>query len=94
MRKSGSGAREPAEHCLQLTYFLFPSPARGEKTKLGGELRREEQLMSRIGMCKDREGTVDDLSEGAFRMPSPPCSGTTGVAHEQRSCMFDSTSTS
>jgi hypothetical protein len=84
MGKSGSGAREPAGHRMRPSYFLFQAPARGEKTKLGGELRREEQLISRKGMCKDRVGTVDDLSEGGFRMPFPPSSGTTGVAHEQR----------
>jgi hypothetical protein len=84
MRNSGSGAGEPAGHRLQPRYFLFPAPAGGEKTKPGGELRREEQLISRTGMCKDRVGTVDDLSEGFFRLPSPQGSGTTGVAHEQR----------
>jgi hypothetical protein len=72
MRKSGSGAGEPAGHRLRHRYFLFPAPARGEKTKLGGELRREEQLISRTGRCKDRVGTFDDLSEGAFRLPFPP----------------------
>jgi hypothetical protein len=33
----------------------------------------------------DRDGTIDDLCEGVFRVSSPPYSGTTGVAHEQRS---------
>jgi hypothetical protein len=37
----------------------------------------------------DQVGNVDDLSEGAFRLPFPPSSGTTGVAHEQRSGMSD-----
>jgi hypothetical protein len=71
-RKSGSGAEERAGHRLGPSYLLFPSPEGGEKTKLGGELRREEQLISQTGMCKDRVGTVDDLSEGGFRLPSPP----------------------
>jgi hypothetical protein len=92
--KSGSGAREPAGHRLWPSYFLFPGPAGGEKAKLGGELRREERLISWTGMCKDRVGTVDDLSEGVSYLPSPPISGTTGVAQEQRSCKSDSTSTS
>jgi hypothetical protein len=78
---------------VELSYFLFPAPAGGEKTKLGGELRREEQLISRTEMCKDRVGTVDDLSEGVFQMPFPPISGTTGVAQEQRLGRSDSTST-
>jgi hypothetical protein len=56
MRKSGTGAREPAGHRMSPSYFLFPSPEGGEKTKLGDELRREEQLISRTGMCMDREG--------------------------------------
>jgi hypothetical protein len=47
--------------------------------------------MSRTGMYKDRVGTVDDLSEGVFRLPFSPSSGTTGVAHEQRSGRSNST---
>jgi hypothetical protein len=69
MRKSGTGASEPVGHRLRPSYFLFASPEGGEKTKLGGELRREEQLISRTGMCMDRVGTVDDPSEGVFRLP-------------------------
>jgi hypothetical protein len=92
--KFGSGVGEPAGHRLQPSYFLFRAPGGGEKTKLGGELRREEQLISRTGMCKDQDGTVDDLSEGVFRLPSPPSSGTTGVAQDQRSGKSDSTNTS
>jgi hypothetical protein len=64
---------------------------------LGGklpQLRREEQLISRTGMCMDRVGTVDDLSKGFFRLAFPPCSVTTGVAKEQRLGMSDSTNTS
>jgi hypothetical protein len=79
---------------MRPSYFLFLAPAGGEKTKLGGELRREERLISRTGMCKDRVGTVDDLSEGVFHLPFPPSSGTTGVAHEQRSGKSDSSITS
>jgi hypothetical protein len=62
MRKSGTGIGEPAGHRLRPSYPLFLAPARGEKAKLGGELRREERLISQTGMCKDRVGTVDDLS--------------------------------
>jgi hypothetical protein len=83
MRKYGSGAGEPAGHRLRPSYFLFLARARGEKAKLGGELRREERLISRTGMCKDRGGTVDGLSEGVFRLPFPHTSGTTVVAQEQ-----------
>jgi hypothetical protein len=88
------GAREPAGHRMQPSYFLVPTPDGGEKTRLGGELRREEQLLSRTGMCTDRDGTVDDLSEGGFHLPFLPSSGTTGVAHERRSGKSASTSTS
>jgi hypothetical protein len=39
--------------------------------------------MSRTGTCMGRVGTVDDLSEGGFRMHFPLSSGTTGVEEEQ-----------
>jgi hypothetical protein len=94
MRKSGTGRGEPAGHRMRPSYYLFPTPEGGEKTRLGGELRREEQLLSRTGMCMDRVGTVVDLSEEFFRPPSPPCSGTTGVAHEHTLGGSASTSTS
>jgi hypothetical protein len=45
---SRTGAREPAEHRVLLSYFLFPAPEGGGKTRLGGEVRREEQLLSRL----------------------------------------------
>jgi hypothetical protein len=89
MRISGTGAGEQAGHRLRTNYFPFPTPEVGEKTKLGGQLRREEQLLSRTGMCSDRDGTVDDLSEGGVRLASPPRSGTTGVAQEQRQVRLD-----
>jgi hypothetical protein len=54
---------------MRPNYFLFPALEGGEKTRLGGELQREEQLLSRTGMCMDRVGTVDDLSEGVYRLP-------------------------
>jgi hypothetical protein len=65
------GAGEPAGHRLHLNYhFLFPTPEGGGKTRLGGEVRREEQL-PRAGMSTDRDGTDEDLSEGFFHMPFP-----------------------
>jgi hypothetical protein len=94
MRKSSSGAREPAGHRLQPSYFLFSSPEGGKKTRLGGELRREERLILWAGLSTDRDGTDDDLSEGVFHLPFPHVSGTTGVAQEPRSGRFDSTSSS
>jgi hypothetical protein len=92
--KSGTGAGELAGHRMQPTSFLFPPPKGGEKTRLGGELRREEQLLPRAGVSTDRDGTVDGLSEEFFHLPSPPSSGTTGVAHEPRSGRSASSSTS
>jgi hypothetical protein len=92
MRISGTGARELAGHRIQPSYFLFLAPEGGKKTRLGGELRRKEQLLPRAGMSTDRDGTDDDLSEGFFHMPFPPSSGTAGVAHEPRSRMSTSTS--
>jgi hypothetical protein len=94
MRKSGSGAEEPAGQRPQPSYFLFSAPEGGEKTRLDGELRREEQLIPRAGLSTDRDGTDDDLCEGVFHLPFPPSSGTTGVAQEPRSRKFDSTSSS
>jgi hypothetical protein len=94
MRSSGSEAREPAGHRLQLSYFLFSAPEGGEKTRVGGALRREEQLTPRAGVSTDRDGTDDELCEGGFHLPFPHGSGTTGVAHEPRSGRFDSTSSS
>jgi hypothetical protein len=93
MRKSDTGVGEAVGHRLRPSYFLFPTPERGEKTRLGGELRREEQLISRTGMCMDRVRTVDDQSEGVFYLPFPPSSGTTGVALEQRPRRSDLTNT-
>jgi hypothetical protein len=50
MRKSSSGAGEPAIHRLQPSYFLFSAPEGGAKTQLGGELRQEERLLPRAGL--------------------------------------------
>jgi hypothetical protein len=44
-------AREPGGHRMRLRYFFFPAPEGGGKTRLGGALRREEQRLSRPGMC-------------------------------------------
>jgi hypothetical protein len=71
MRTSGSGAGKPTGHRLQLSYFLFPSPEGGGKTRLGGEVRREEQLLPLAGKSKDRDGTDEDISEGVFTCLSP-----------------------
>jgi hypothetical protein len=68
----GSGAREPAGRRLHLSYFFFSAPEGGEKTRLGGELRREEHLIPGAGLSTDREGTYDDLSEGGFSHAFPP----------------------
>jgi hypothetical protein len=72
MRKSGSKAGEPAGHRLQPSYFLFSAPEGGEKTRLGGALRREVQLIPRTGLSTDRGGTDDDLNEGGFSPAFPP----------------------
>jgi hypothetical protein len=94
MRKSGTGAGEPTGHRLHLSYLHFPAPEGGGKTRLGGEVRREEQLLPRAGMNTDRDGTDDDLSEGGFHMPFPTSSGTIGVAQEPRSGKSASTKSS
>jgi hypothetical protein len=56
---------------MQPSYFLFLAPEGGEKTRLGGEMRREEQLLPRAGISTERDGTDDDLCEGAFTCLSP-----------------------
>jgi hypothetical protein len=71
MRTSCTGAIEQAGHRLQLSYYLFPAPEGGGKTRLGGEVRREEQLLPRVGKSTDRDGTDEDLSEDFFHMPFP-----------------------
>jgi hypothetical protein len=71
MKISSTGAGEPAGHRLQPNRFLFPAPEGGERTRLGGELRREEQLQPRAGISTDRDGTDDDMSEGVFTCLSP-----------------------
>jgi hypothetical protein len=72
MRKSGSEAGEPAGHRLQPSYFLFSAPEGGEKTRLGGALRREEQLLPRAGLSTDRDGVDDLLCEEVFSPAFPP----------------------
>jgi hypothetical protein len=72
MGKSCSGAGEPAGHRLQPSYFLFSSPEVGEKTRLGGEVRREERLIPRARLSTDRGEIDDDLSEGGFSPAFPP----------------------
>jgi hypothetical protein len=57
---------------LELEADKWESEAMTEKPKLGGEVRREERLSSRTRVCADRAGAYDDLSEGFFRLPSPP----------------------
>jgi hypothetical protein len=95
MRTYGMGAGEPAGHRMQLSYFLLPAPEGGWKTRLGGEVRREEQLLPRTGMSTDRDGTDEDLSEGAFHMPlplapaRPESHGTRGHARSPRLAQAD-----
>jgi hypothetical protein len=88
----GAFAREQAGHRLQPSYSLFPAPEGGEKTRLCGELRREEQLLTREvhGSRHDRRRH----ERGVFHLLSPLSSGSTGVAHEQRLGKSTSTSTS
>jgi hypothetical protein len=71
MRKSDAMAGEPVGHRLQLSYLLFPAPEGGGKTRLGGEVRREKQLLPRTGKRTDRDGTDEDMNEGVFHMPFP-----------------------
>jgi hypothetical protein len=70
MRKSGTEAGEPAGHRLRLSNLLLPAPE-GGKTWLGGEVRREGQLLPRARKSKDRDGTDEEPSEGVFHMPLP-----------------------
>jgi hypothetical protein len=95
MRTSGTGAGEPAGHRLQLSYSLFLAPEVGGKTRLGGEVHREEHLLPRAGMSTDRDGTDEDLSEGVFHVPfslapaRPESHGTRGQARSPRLAQAD-----
>jgi hypothetical protein len=90
-RTYGTGAEEPAGHRLHISYFLFLAFEGGGKTRLGGKVRREEQLLSRAGMSTDRDGTDEDRSEGGFHLPfplapaRPELHGTRGHARSPRS---------
>jgi hypothetical protein len=68
--------------------FLSHPPREGNR-KLAKKTTAitEAAIMSDEG-CMDRDGTGDDLSEGIFRMPSPP---PTGVAHDHMLGRPDST---
>jgi hypothetical protein len=78
MRKSGTGALEPPGHRLQLSYFLFPSPEGGGKTRLGGEVRREEHLKIEIeivyNMYRMRRFTSNTVCAGCclWALPTMP----------------------
>jgi hypothetical protein len=95
MRTSCTWAREPSGHRLQLSSLLFPGPEGGEKTRLGGEVHREEQLLPRAGTSKDRDGTDEEPSEGVFHMPfplapaRPESQGTRGQARSPRPAHAD-----
>jgi hypothetical protein len=89
---NATGGATDIKH-LWLWCSLSRPEGRGEPM-LGGELRREERLLSRTRVCVDQIGAFDDMSEGFFRMPFPPSSGTTGVAHGPWSGMPNSTITS
>jgi hypothetical protein len=71
MRNSGTEAGELAGHRMQLSFLLFPAPEGGGKTRLGGEVRREEHQLPRARKSKDRDGTDEEPSEGVFNMPFP-----------------------
>jgi hypothetical protein len=81
--------REELHTAMSCGYdFHPPCPeAMGGENIIGGELRREEWLLSRTRECVDRVGAYDDLSEGVSRLTSPPCSGTSGFAKEPRQGM-------
>jgi hypothetical protein len=65
---SKSSSRKPSE---AMTVFFFPAPGGGEKPIIGGKLRWYQQRVSRMRVCVDRDGTVDDLGEGVFACLPP-----------------------
>jgi hypothetical protein len=70
-RSKDMGQKEIWHGGRRASYLLFPTPEGGGKTRLGGEVRREVQLLPRAGTRKDRDATDEDLSEGGFHMPFP-----------------------
>jgi hypothetical protein len=80
---------------MQPSFLLPLAPEGGGKTRLGDEMRREEQLLPRAGKSTDRDGTDEDLSEGVFHMhfplaPARPEShGTRGQARSPRRAHAD-----
>jgi hypothetical protein len=64
--------------------LFFPAPGGVGKSRLGGELRREEQRYLRQGSAWIGTGPSTTYAR-VFSPAFPPISGTTGVAQEQRS---------
>jgi hypothetical protein len=80
--RGGKSANRTPYASIDSLSFLAPE---GEgKPALGGELRREEHRLPRTRVSVDRVVTVDNRSEGFFRLPFPPISGTNGVVQEQK----------
>jgi hypothetical protein len=51
---------------------LITTPGGEGKSRLGGELGREDQRFSRTVECVDMDKTVDDMREGFLRLPFSP----------------------
>jgi hypothetical protein len=61
---------------------LSPAPGGVGKSRLGGELRREEQRYLGRGSALIKTGHSTAYARGFFVYLTPPSSGTTGVAQE------------
>jgi hypothetical protein len=71
MRIYGTGQESELSTVCSLVILSSQPPKEARSNGLGSELRREEQLLTQTGMYTDRDGTVDDVSEGAFHLNSP-----------------------
>jgi hypothetical protein len=71
MRKSGGEVKAPAKHRLQLWTSFLPAPGEIGKSRLGGELRREEERYLGRGSARIGTGLSMTSAKGVFACHFP-----------------------